>query len=101
MPKRWLEPRDSGSAIARWAVGCHECHARASFTGGDSEGQARVWYRDHFCPEEPRDDLAYLTLPSLDMTADQLRQWAGPSASISAQWVLEHLGEGHTAKELT
>jgi hypothetical protein len=35
------------------------------------------------------------------MTADELRRWAGPSASISAQWVLEHLGEGHKAKELT
>jgi hypothetical protein len=101
MPKRWLEQRDSGSAIARWAVGCQECNARASFTGGESEGQARVWYRDHFCPEEPRDDLAYLTLPSLDMTADQLRHWAGPNASISAQWVLEHLGQGHKPKELT
>jgi hypothetical protein len=38
----------------------------------ESEARARVWYRDHFCPEEPRDDLAYLTLLSLDITADQL-----------------------------
>jgi hypothetical protein len=101
MPKRWLEPRDSGSAIARWAVGCQDCKARACFTGGNSEGQARVWYRDHFCPEVARDDLAYLTLPRLGMTADELRHWAGLNASISGQWVLEHLGQGHKAKELT
>jgi diguanylate cyclase (GGDEF)-like protein/PAS domain S-box-containing protein len=42
MPKRWLEPQDSGSAVARWAVGCHECPARASFTGGDSDGPAEL-----------------------------------------------------------
>ncbi len=101
MPKRWLEPRDSGSAIERWPVGCQECHARACFTGGNSEGQARAWYRDHFCPEVPRDDLAYLTLPRLGMTADELRHWAALNASISGQWVLEHLGQGHKAKELT
>jgi hypothetical protein len=35
------------------------------------------------------------------MTADELRHWAEPNASISAQWVLEHLGEGHKPKELT
>ena len=98
MPKRWLEPRDAGSAIARWAVGCRDCHARASFAGEDSEGKARVWYRDHFCPEEPKDDLAYLTLPRLDMTADELRHWAVPNAGNTAQWVLEHLGQS-TAKE--
>jgi diguanylate cyclase (GGDEF)-like protein/PAS domain S-box-containing protein len=42
MPKRWLEPQVSGSAVARWAVGCHECHARASFTGGDSDWPAEL-----------------------------------------------------------
>ena len=42
MPKRWLEPRGSGSAVARWAVGRDECPARASFTGGDSDGPAEV-----------------------------------------------------------
>ena len=98
MPKRWLEPRDAGSVIARWAVGCQDCKARASFAGGDSEGKARVWYGDHFCPEEPKDDLAYLTLPRLDITADALRQWAVPNHGNHSQRVLEHLAQ-ITARE--
>ena len=92
MPKRWLEPR-TRSSPARWAVGCHECGAEISFTGETSIVQASVWYNEHFCPEEPRDDLAYLTLPSLDMTGEQLLRWARGNPSISAKWVLEHLGE--------
>jgi hypothetical protein len=100
MPKRWVKPLRL-SAPARWASGCHDCGAETSFTGQASNAQAYGWYDEHFCPEEPQDDLAYLTLPSLDMTADELRRWAGPNASISATWVLERLGKGHKPKELT
>ncbi len=59
--------------------------------------QAWVWYNEHFCPEEPHDDLGYLTLPSLDMSANQLLNWARLTASVSATWVLVHLGEGDPA----
>ncbi len=100
MPKRWVKPLRL-SAPARWASGCHDCGAETSFTGQASNAQAYGWYDEHFCPEEPQDDLAYLTLPSLGMTADELRRWAGPNASISATWVLEHLGKGHKPKDLT
>ena len=96
MPKRWLQPRKRSSP-ARWAVGCHDCGAETSFTGEASNAQAWAWYDEHFCPEQPRDNLAYLTLPSLDMTADQLLSWARRSASVSATWVLVHLGEGDPA----
>ena len=100
MPKRWVKPRRL-SAPARWASGCHDCGAETSFTGQTSNEQAWGWYDEHFCPEDHRADLAYLTLPRLDMTADELRRWAGPNPSTSAQWVLEHLGEGDRAKEGT
>lgn len=90
MPKRWLEPRKQSSP-ARWAAGCHDCGAEISFTGETSSVQAWVWHNEHFCPEEPRGDLAYLTLPSLDMTGEQLLRWAKGNPSVSAKWVLEHL----------
>ena len=96
MLKRWMQPRKR-SCPARWAVGCVECGAETSFTGEASNVQAWVWYDEHFCPEELRDDLAYLTFASLDMTADQLMNWARRNASMSATWVLEHLGEGDPA----
>ena len=96
MPKRWMQPRKR-SCPARWAVGCHECEAETSFHGEASNVQAWVWYNEHFCPEGPRYDLAYLTFPSLDMTADQLLNWARRNASMSATWVLEHLGDGDPA----
>ena len=91
-----MQPRKRSSP-ARWAVGCHECGAETSFTGEASNVQAWLWYNEHFCHEEPRDDLAYLTLPSLDMTADQLLNWARRNSSTSATWVLEHLGDGDPA----
>jgi len=93
MPKRWLEQR-GWSSRARWAVGCHDCKTQTSFNGKQSEGQALAWYQDHYCAEEPKDDVAYLTLPRLDMTASELRRWANPNTSVSAQWVLAHLGTG-------
>ena len=90
MPKRWVEPRKRSSP-ARWAAGCHDCGDEISFTGETSIVHAWVWHNEHFCPEEPRDDLAYLTLPSLDMTPEQLLRWARDNPSVSAKWVLEHL----------
>jgi hypothetical protein len=100
MPKRWLQPRKRSSP-ARWAVGCHDCGTETSFTGEASNVQAWLWYDEHFCPEEPPEDLAYLALPSLDMTADQLLNWARRNASISATWVLDHFGEGDAINEST
>jgi hypothetical protein len=99
MPKRWLQPRRRSSP-ARWAVGSHDCGTETSSTGEASNVQAWVSYDDHFCLEDPCDDLVCVTLPSLD-TADQLLNWARRNASISATWVLEHLGEGDTVKEST
>jgi hypothetical protein len=99
MPKRWLQPRKRSSP-ARWAVGCHDCGTETSFTGKASNVQAWLWYEAHFCLEEPCEDLAFVALPSLD-TADQLLNWARRNASLSATWVLEHLGEGDTVKEST
>lgn len=93
MPKRW--------SPARWAVGCHDCGTETSFTGEASNVQAWLWYDEHFCPEEPREDLAYLALPSLDMTKDQLLKWARRNASIGATWVLGHFGEDDAIKEST
>ena len=97
MPKRWLQPRKRSSP-ARWAVGCHECGDETSFTGDASDVQAWVWYDEHFCHEQARDDLAYLTLPGLDMSADHLLNWARRNSSSSATWLLEHFGEGDLAK---
>ncbi|MEP7036193.1 MAG: hypothetical protein ABI662_10665 [Dermatophilaceae bacterium] len=82
---------------ARWAVGCYDCGAETSFTGEASNVQAWIWHNEHVCHEEPHDDLAYLTLPSLDMSADQLLTWARGTASVSATWVLVYLREGDPA----
>lgn len=92
MPKRWLRLTERSSP-ARWAVGCHDCGAETSFTGEASSVQARVWYHAHFCPEAPPERLAYLTLPRLDMTGDELLSWARENPSISATWLLKQLGE--------
>jgi len=97
MPKRWLQPREKSSP-KRWAVGCHDCQEETSFIGEESLALAVVWYRDHYCPEEPKDDLPYLTLPRLDMNVEELARWANPNASVSANWVREHLGKDHRAK---
>ena len=56
--------------------------------------QAWVWHNEHFCPEEARDRLAFLTLPRLDMAEDELLSWARENPSISATWLLKQLGEG-------
>lgn len=61
--------------------------------------QARVWYDQHFCTEGAREDLAYLAVPSLDMTADQLLKWASRKASISAAWAIDPFGEGDAVNE--
>ncbi len=58
---RWLQPRKLSSP-ARWAAGCHDCGVETSFSGEASNVQAWVWYNEHFRQEEPRNDLAYLTL---------------------------------------
>jgi hypothetical protein len=100
MPKRWLKPREPFSPT-RWAAGCHECGAETSFTGETSHLEAWGWYSDHFCPEEPPDDPPYLTLPRLDMTADELLSWARENGSITSTWVLEHIGEDEPAKRAT
>jgi hypothetical protein len=100
MPKRWLQPRKRSSP-ARWAAGCHECGDETSFTGETSHLHAWGWYSDHLCPEEPPDDLAYLTLPRLDMTADELLNWARGNGSISSTWLLEHISQDEPATRAT
>jgi len=97
MPKRWLQPREKSSP-KRWAVGCHDCKEETSFIGEGSLALAMVWYRDHYCPEEPKDDLPYLILPRLDMNVEELARWANSNASVSANWVREYLGKDHRAK---
>lgn len=92
MPKRWLRPRKRSSP-ASWAVGCHDCGAETTFTDEASNVQAWVWYHGHFCPEALPERLAYLTLPRLDMTEDELLSWARENPSISAMWLLMQLGE--------
>lgn len=85
--KAWLKPTKRSSA-ADWVAGCHDCGTETSFTGRASSVQAWAWYHEHSCPEEPRDRLAYLTLPSLEMTEDELLDWARGDAGPSATWLL-------------